>query len=189
MRTEAAENKSKKDNSPLIWGLVFGILFGFLLQKGGATTYDVIIGQLLLSDFTVLKIMLSAVLTGMIGIYLMKTLGWVELNPKSGSMGSNITGGLIFGVGFGVLGYCPGTIAGAIGNGYLDALVGGFSGILIGTGIFAALYPRLKGGILKKGDFGNMTLPQLFNVNEWVVVVPVAVLIFLLLIWLERVGL
>jgi len=42
---------------------------------------------------------------------------------------------------------------------------------------------------LKKGDFGNMTLPQLFNVNEWVVVVPVAVLIFLLLIWLERVGL
>lgn len=188
MRTRESENKSRKDKSPLIWGLVFGILFGFLLQKGGATKYDVIIGQLLLSDFTVLKIMLSAVLTGMIGIYLMKTLGWVELNPKSGSMGSNIIGGLIFGVGFGVLGYCPGTIAGAIGNGYLDALVGGFAGILIGTGIFAALYPRLK-GILKKGDFGNMTLPQLFNVNEWVVVVPVAVLIFLLLIWLERVGL
>ena len=188
MRTRESENKSRKDKSPLIWGLVFGILFGFLLQKGGATTYDVIIGQLLLSDFTVVKIMLSAVLTGMIGIYLMKTLGWVELSPKSGSMGSNITGGLIFGVGFGVLGYCPGTIAGAIGNGYLDALVGGFAGILIGTAIFAALYPRLK-GILKKGDFGNMTLPQLFNVNEWVVVVPVAVLIFLLLIWLERSGL
>jgi len=60
----------------------------------------VIIGQLLLSDFTVLKIMLSAVLTGMIGIYLMKTLGWIKLNLKSGSMGSNIIGGLIFGVGF-----------------------------------------------------------------------------------------
>jgi uncharacterized protein len=189
MQTKESENKSRKDTSPLIWGLVFGILFGFLLQKGGATKYDVIIGQLLLTDFTVLKIMLSAVLTGMIGIYLMKTLGWVELNPKSGSMGSNITGGLIFGVGFSVLGYCPGTIAGAIGNGYLDALVGGFAGILIGTGIFAALYPRLKGGILKKGDFGNRTLPQLFNVNDWVVVIPVAVLIFLLLIWLERVGL
>ena len=54
--------------------------------------------------------------------------------------------------------------------------------------LFAALYPRLK-GILKKGDFGNMTLPQLFKVNDWVVVVPVAVLIFLLLIWLERGGL
>ena len=189
MQTKYEENKSKKDKSPLIWGLVFGTLFGFLLQKGGATKYDVIIGQLMLSDFTVLKIMLSAVLTGMIGIYLMKTLGWVELYPKSGSMGSNIIGGLIFGVGFALLGYCPGTIAGAIGNGYLDALVGGLAGILIGTGIFAALYPSLKSGILKKGDFGNVTLPQLFKVNDWVVIVPVAVLIFLLLIWLERVGL
>ena len=189
MQTKEAENKSGKDRSPLIWGLVFGILFGFLLQKGGATKYDVIIGQLLLSDFTVVKIMLSAVLTGMIGIYLMKTLGWVELNPKSGSMSINIIGGLLFGVGFAVLGYCPGTIAGAIGNGYLDALVGGLAGILIGTGIFAALYPGLKSGILKKGDFGNLTLPQLLNVNDWIVVVPVAVLIFLLLIWLERVGL
>ena len=186
---QRSEHISKKDKSPLVWGLFFGILFGFLLQKGGATKYDVIIGQLLLTDFTVVKIMLSAVLTGMIGIYLMKTLGWVELNPKSGSMGSNIIGGLIFGVGFAVLGYCPGTIAGAIGNGYLDALAGGLAGILIGSGIFAALYPRLKSGILKKGDLGNLTLPQLFKVNDWVVVVPVAVLIFLLLIWLERVGL
>jgi len=184
-----SKNISGKNRSPLIWGLVFGILFGFLLQKGGATKYDVIVGQLLLTDFTVLKIMLSAVLTGMIGIYLMKTLGWVELSPKSGSMGSNIIGGLIFGVGFAVLGYCPGTIAGAIGNGYLDALVGGLAGILIGTALFAALYPRLKNGILKKGDFGNVTLPQLFKVNDWVVVVPVAGLIFLLLVWLERVGL
>jgi hypothetical protein len=189
MQTRESENKSEKDRSPLTWGLVFGILFGFLLQKGGATKYDVIIGQLLLTDFTVLKIMLSAVLTGMIGIFLMKTLGWVELNPKSGSLSINIIGGLIFGVGFAVLGYCPGTIAGAIGNGYLDALAGGLAGILIGTSIFAALYPRLKGGILKKGDFGNLTLPQLFKVNDWVVVAPVAVLIFLLLIWLERVGL
>ncbi|MGD1076509.1 MAG: YeeE/YedE thiosulfate transporter family protein [Thermodesulfovibrionales bacterium] len=189
MQTKDAENKSQKDKSRRIWGLVFGILFGFLLQKGGATKYDVIIGQLLLSDFTVLKIMLSAVLTGMIGIYLMKALGWVELYPKSGSMGSNIIGGLIFGVGFAVLGYCPGTIAGAIGNGYLDAMVGGLAGILIGTGIFAALSPWLKRGILKKGDFGNVTLPQLFKVNDWVVVVPIAVLILLLLIWMERVGL
>jgi hypothetical protein len=189
MQTKALENLSQKDKSALIWGLIFGILFGFFLQKGGATKYDVIIGQLLLTDFTVVKIMLSAVLTGMIGIYLMKNMGWVKLNLKSGSMGSNIIGGLIFGVGFAVLGYCPGTIVGAIGNGYLDALTGGLTGILIGTGIFATLHPRLKTGILKKGDFGNMTLPQLFKVNEWVVVLPVAALIFFLLFWLEGAGL
>jgi uncharacterized protein len=179
----------KKDIAPLLWGLAFGMAFGFLLQKGGATKYDVIVGQLLLTDFTVLKIMLSAVLSGMIGIYAMKTLGWVELNPKSGSAGMNIIGGLIFGVGFAVLGYCPGTIAGAIGNGALDALVGGLAGILLGSGLFAALYPRLRQGILLKGDFGDLTFPRLFKVNDWVIVIPAATLIFLVLYWLERAGL
>ncbi|MDO8970178.1 MAG: YeeE/YedE thiosulfate transporter family protein [Saprospiraceae bacterium] len=179
----------KKGLSPLLWGLAFGIVFGFLLQKGGATKYDVIVGQLLLTDFTVLKIMLSAVLVGMVGIYAMKTLGWVELDPKSGSAGMNIIGGLIFGIGFAVLGYCPGTISGAIGNGALDALVGGLAGILIGSGLFAALYPRLSQGILKKGDFGDLTFPRLFKVNDRVIVIPVAALIFAVLYWLERAGL
>ncbi len=179
----------KKDISSLLWGLAFGIAFGFLLQKGGATKYDVIVGQLLLTDFTVLKIMLSAVLVGMIGIYAMKTLGWVKLAPKPGSAGKNVIGGLVFGVGFAVLGYCPGTIAGAIGNGALDALVGGLAGILVGSGLFAALYPRLKQGILMKGSFGDLTFPRLFEVNDWVIVIPVAALILLLLYWLERAGL
>lgn len=175
--------------SQLALGLAFGIIFGFLLQKGGVTKYDVILGQLMLQNFTVLKIMLSAVVTGMIGIYLMKSLGWVEIYPKSGSMGRNVIGGLFFGVGFALLGYCPGTIAAAIGNGYLDALVGGLIGIWIGSGLFAALYPRLKRGILMKGDFGNKTLPELFKVNDWVVVIPASVLIVLLLIWIESAGL
>ncbi|MBN2676426.1 MAG: YeeE/YedE family protein [Anaerolineaceae bacterium] len=180
----------KKNNlSPLAWGLAFGIVFGFLLQKGGVTKYDVILGQLLLTDFTVLKIMLSAVVTGMLGIYLMKSLGWVELQPKSGSVGMNVIGGLIFGVGFAVLGYCPGTIAGAIGNGFLDALVGGVIGIWIGAGLFAAIYPKLRNGILTKGDFGDVTLPRLLKVNDWFVVIPAATLISLVLYWLERAGL
>lgn len=178
-----------KGRSELLWGLAFGIVFGFLLQKGGATKYDVIVGQLLLTDHTVLKIMLSAVLTGMLGIYALKSLGWVELQVKPGSAVMNIIGGLIFGVGFAVLGYCPGTIAGAIGNGYLDALVGGLAGILIGAGVFAALYPRLSRGILSKGYFGDLTLPRLFKVNDWVVVLPVALIIGAILYWLESTGL
>lgn len=178
----------KRSGSPLLWGLAFGIAFGFLLQKGGVTKYDVIIGQLLLTDFTVVKIMLSAVLVGMIGIHAMKALGLVELTPKPGSAGMNIIGGLIFGAGFGVLGYCPGTIAGAIGNGALDALVGGLAGIIIGSGIFAALYPGLRRGILMKGDYGDLTFPRLFKVNDWVMVIPVAALIILLLYLIERAG-
>ena len=175
--------------SPLTWGLILGIVFGFLLQKGGVTQYDVIVGQLLLSDFTVVKIMLTAVLVGMIGIYAMKNFGWVSSSIKSGSWGMNGVGGLIFGLGFALLGYCPGTIAGAIGNGYLDALVGGLAGIWIGSGLFAALYPKLRSGILAKGDFGDVTLPKLLKVNDWIVVIPVAVLILTLLLWMESAGL
>ena len=177
------------NRSQLVWGFVFGILFGFLLQKGGVTKYDVIIGQLLLEDFTVIKIMLSAVITGMLGIHVMKSLGWLQLNPKPGSWGKNAVGGLIFGLGFALLGYCPGTIAGAIGNGYLDALVGGLAGILLGSGLFAAAYPKLKSGILKTGDFGNLTLPRLLKVNDWIVIIPLSGLLLLLLYLMEQAGL
>ena len=177
-----------KKGLQLAIGLLLGIAFGFLLQKGGATRYDVIIGQLLFTDFTVLKIMLSAVLTGMIGVHALKSLGLAQLHPKPGSVGSSVIGGLIFGVGFGLLGYCPGTVAGAVGQGSLDALLGGVVGILIGAGLFAALFPRLQKTILGTADFGDMTLPQLFKVNPWVVVVPVAVLILILLTIIEKAG-
>lgn len=178
-----------EDRRPLLYGLGFGIIFGFLLHKGGATKYDVIVGQLLLTDFTVVKIMLSAVATGMIGIYFMKSLGWIKLSIKSGSVGKNVIGALIFGVGFAVLGYCPGTVAGAIGNGYLDAITGGMVGIVLGAWIFAVMYPRLKDSILKKGDFGDITIPRLLKVNDWVVVIPAVALIVLLLFWTEKSGL
>jgi len=170
-------------------GLLAGIVFGFMLQKGGATSYDIIIGQLLLTDFTVVKIMLSAVLTGMIGVHLLKTAGLARLHPKPGSVGSSVVGGLIFGVGFGVLGYCPGTVAGAVGQGSLDALFGGVAGMLVGAGIFAAAYPKLERAILKKGDFGEVTLPQLLKVSPWVIIVPVSILIVVLLCLIEKAGL
>ncbi len=179
----------KTGKSQLYWGLAFGVIFGFLLQKGGATEYDVILGQLLLEDFTVLKIMLSAVVVGSIGIYAMRGLGWVQLKPKMGSWGQNAIGGLIFGLGFAVLGYCPGTIVGAIGNGYLDAAVAGLIGIILGSGLLAAAYPKLSAGVLRIGDYGDVTLPELLKVNAWVVLVPLNALILVLFYLLERVGL
>ncbi len=172
----------------LLIGLLLGVAFGFLLQRGGATRYDVIIGQLLLEDHTVLKIMLSAVVVGTLGVHLMKSAGLAELHPKPGSVGTSLVGGLIFGAGFATLGYCPGTIAGAVGQGSMDALLGGVVGILIGAGALAALYPRLARGVMTVGDFGDMTLPRLFRVNEWVVVLPATALIVLFLWWLEGVG-
>ena len=167
----------KTKSRDLIWGLIFGIAFGFLLQKGGVTSYDVIIGQLLLTDHTVLKIIFTAVVVGMLGIHLMRRLGWVDFKVKPGSWGKNAIGGLIFGVGFALLGYCPGTIAGAIGNGQLDALIGGLPGILLGSWLLAAIYPKIRNGILAKDDFGNLTLPKLLKVNEWLVVIPLSIIL------------
>jgi len=179
----------KTTRSQLLYGLLFGIAFGFLLQRGGVTKYDVIIGQLLLTDFTVLKIMLSAVVTGMIGIHFMQGRGWIRLKPKAGSWGMNAVGGILFGFGFALLGYCPGTIAGAMGDGNLDALVAGLPGILIGSALLAAVYPRLKGGILQAGSFGDLTLPRAFRVGEWTVIWPLSALIVVILFLIERAGL
>lgn len=170
-------------------GLLMGIAFGFLLQKGGVTSYDVVIGQLLLRDFTVVKVMLSAVAAGMVGVHLLKRIGAVNLHPKAGSLGSTGIGGLIFGVGFAILGYCPGTGVGAAGQGCLDALCGGIPGLIIGAWLFAVLYPALDRRVLRKGCFGDATLPQLLRLPPSMVVAVLAAAIALCLFLLERAGL
>jgi hypothetical protein len=173
----------------LCLALLFGIAFGFFLQRGGVTRYDVIMGQLLLEDFTVVKVMLSAVVAGMLGIYCMRALGMVSLHTKPGSLGSSIPGGVLFGVGFALLGYCPGTIAGAVGQGSLDALLGGIPGIILGCGIYAYLYPMLKRTVLERGSFGDITLPRIIPLRRWVVVLAAAGIITGFLFVLEISGL
>ncbi|MHB8164306.1 MAG: YeeE/YedE thiosulfate transporter family protein [Methanoregula sp.] len=179
----------KNKTAQLVLGLLFGICFGFLLQKGGVTSFDVIEGQLLLTDFTVLKLMLSAVIVGMAGFHLLKHLGLVRLHAAEGSVGANVIGGLIFGVGFALLGYCPGTVAGAVGTGALDALFGGMIGLLIGAGIFAELYPRLRTRILVWGKFPAVTVPDFLHLNLWVTVVLMEVLMIGFLLVLAFFGL
>jgi hypothetical protein len=119
-----------------------------------------------------------------LGVCFLRSLGWVRLHPKPGSLGTSVVGGLILGVGFAAQGYCPGTLAGAISQGALDALFGGVVGILIGTGVFAALCPRLQKPILNQGDFGQLTLPQLLKVNSAVAVNPAAMILTASLLWM-----
>lgn len=172
----------------VLLGLLFGIVFGFLLQKGGVTSYDVIIGQLLLTDFTVLKVMLSAVIVGMVGFHLLRHFGLAELHAAEGTVGSNVIGGLIFGAGFALLGYCPGTVAGAVGSGALDALFGGMVGLLIGAGIFARLYPRLKTRVLVYAPFPARTVSEFLHLNVWIVIAVMEVGMIGLLLVLESLG-
>ena len=183
------EDLRKDPRTQLAVGLSMGIVFGFLLQKGGVTRYDVILGQLLLADFTVFKVMASAVITGMIGVHLLRSRGWVRLHPKPGSWGSSALGGIIFGLGFALLGYCPGTVAGAVGQGSIDALLGGVAGILLGAAVFAELYPRLEETVLSRGGFGDATIPEILGVSPWAAVVPAALLIIGVLFWIEEMGL
>lgn len=87
----------------MILGLILAIGFGFYLQKGGVTSYEVIIGKLLLTDFTVVKLMLSAVIVGMIFLHVMKYMGWAEFPTFKGSFCSVVIGGCIFGLGSAIL--------------------------------------------------------------------------------------
>ena len=172
----------------IVFGLLVGMLFGFFLQKAGVTSYDVIIGQLLLENFTVVKVMLSAVIVAMIGVHLLVRFGYAQLHVWTGSWGSNLVGGLIFGVGFALLGLCPGTAAGAAGTGALDALIGGVFGLLVGSGLFAHLYPRIK-PILCQGMFPVQTLPELLHLNRWIVIILVEACMICILLALACIGL
>jgi uncharacterized membrane protein YedE/YeeE len=151
--------KRASKSGPRLQGLVFGILFGFLLQKGGVAHYDILVGSLLLEDFTVFQVMLSAILVGMIGIYTMHRMKLVQLHPKPLKIGANVVGGLVFGVGFGVSGYCPGTGAAAVGQGNYDALFA-VLGLLAGSYVYAEVAPMLDRTVGKWGAMGKLTLPE-----------------------------
>jgi len=89
----------------LLLGLVTGILFGFILQKGQVTNYQKIVSFFRWSDLTVQKVMFGAIVSGMIGVYALHEFGLVNLHIKPTLLGANIVGGLIFGAGMLLLGF------------------------------------------------------------------------------------
>lgn len=163
---KSSEDAREKPDSPkqLLLGFTFGIAFGFLLQKGGVAKFEVLLGALLLTDFTVMKIMLTAILVGMIGIFGLHSLGLVKLHVKPTKYAANIIGGLIFGVGFALIGYCPGTGAAALGQGNLDA-VAGVAGLLAGSYLYAEFSRKLSATVLAWGNRGGIMLPDLIGVR------------------------
>jgi len=155
------------DPNTLILGATTGLIFGFLLQKGGVTRFSVILGQFFFKDFTVLKIMLTSIVVGGIGIYGMRAMGLdVPLHIKNATLVGNILGGLIFGVGMAVLGYCPGTGVAAVGDGSRHAIYG-VLGMLLGAAVYAEAYPWMKSEVLGIADMGKATLPTLSGLSPW----------------------
>ncbi|BDQ33670.1 YeeE/YedE family protein [Pseudodesulfovibrio portus] len=172
----------------LVYGLITGVIFGFLLQKGRVLRYDKQLGALRLIDMTIVKFMLSNIIVAMVGLYLLRDLGLVKLSLKATTLGPNIVGGLLFGLGWGVVGYCPGTSAGALGEGRFDALWA-ILGMLVGASIFAHTFPMLKSTVYTWGELGKITLPDVLGMNHWVVIGALVVIYALVLRLIERKGL
>lgn len=162
-------------------GLAMGAAFGALLQYGGVTFFDVLVGQLLLVDFTVVRVMLSAVVVGMGGVFWLQRTGRAPLIRKDGSLGRTVGGGLLFGVGFGLLGYCPGTLMGAVGHGALDALCFGLPGMVLGSALYVRAEPWLDGRVLHYGRLGDRTLYEVLGLDPARTVLAASAIVVLLL--------
>lgn len=173
--------------SEQVLGLITGILFGALLQQGRVLRYEKQVGAMLLEDMTILKFMLSAIVVGMIGINVLVSLGAVSLSVKATVIGNNLIGGVLFGMGWAIMGYCPGTSVGAVAEGRWHAVFA-IVGMLVGAAIFAEVYPALAASVGTWGKLGKITLPQVLGVNPWVVI-PVLVVAYLALLrFFEKKG-
>jgi hypothetical protein len=169
----------------LALGLVSGLIFGFLLQKGRVAKFHVIVGQFLLKDWTMVKVMVTAVAVGAIGVWAMVGMGMASLHIKPAMFGGVIAGALLFGCGMSIFGYCPGTGVAACGEGRRDAMVG-VLGMLCGALAYVASFPALQGLTKGFGDWGKVTLPQLTGLSPWVFVAALVVIAVLLRVFAER---
>ena len=177
--------QERRKSKQLALAALFGLAFGVLLQRGGVAKFNVLIGVLLLEDFTVIKVMVSAIVVGMLGVFVLHARHKVKFHIKPTQPGAQILGGLTFGVGFALLAYCPGTGAVAVGQGNWDALFG-VLGLMAGSYLFAEFSGALGRTVQKWGDRGKLTLPGVLRAPRTVVVVGTAVFLTGALIALEH---
>ena len=169
-------------------GLVTGVLFGFLLQKGRVLRFEKQIGALLLKDMTIVKFMLSSILVGMVGILLLSGFEIITLSHKPMNLGAVLIGGAFFGAGWAIMGFCPGTSLGALGEGRWHALFA-IIGMVAGAALYAELYPFFKATVLAWKDFGKIGLQEALSVPLWVIVPSFWAGTISLFFWIERKGL
>lgn len=174
-----------------LWsGLIFGVLFGFLLQRGHIVRYDKQIAMLQLRDMTVLKYMLSAALVGMIGMFTLQEVFITTWLIRPVFIMAFVLGGIVFGIGWGICGYCPGTLLGALGEGRWDALwplLGGIAGSVVYANLVHQHIVDFIYGVAAYPD--GIDLHTALGVNHWVVIAVFGVVCIALFWWLEKRGL
>ncbi len=171
-------------------GLLSGIVFGYILENAGFGSPCKLTAQFRFRDWSVFKVMFTAIVVAAVGLVALEALGVLRPNGvfvPSTFFWATLLGGVLIGAGFAFGGYCPGTSVVGFFSGRIDALVFMF-GMLVGTGFFAGVHEKLA-GLMRSAKLEAKTLPQLLGLSEWVVLVAlvvVAVVVFKLAGVLER---
>ena len=159
------------DNVGLVVAFIIGIGFGFFLERAGFGNARKLAAQFYLTDLRVFKVMFTAIVTAMLGVYYLSVLGFMDLSLvylTPTFLAPQIVGGLILGFGFVIGGYCPGTSVVALATGKLDAILF-VLGLTAGIFVFGEAYPAIQ-GLVNATPMGEITLPQLFGLRYGVVV-------------------
>jgi len=173
-----------------IVALILGVCFGFSLNKAGLTRYHKIVNVFRLTDLAVLKFMMTALIVSMTGLYLLRGLGLVTFpNVPATYIAGNLVGGLIFGVGMALSGYCPGTCVAGSGEGKLDYLIPGILGFLVGAAIYGLAYPYVFPAISAIANIGNVVIPDLWNLSPFLTILLFTLMALLLFYLIDRAGL
>jgi uncharacterized membrane protein YedE/YeeE len=169
------------------FAVLFGLLFGLTLERGGLGDPHKLTGVFYFRDFTVPKFMFTAILVACTGLYLLSDLRLLDMNRVwiiPTFFWPQLAGGALFGLGFVISGYCPGTAVVGLASGRLDALVTLF-GIGAGSLLFAVLFPYLEGFYLST-DMGSPTLPTVAGLNHWIIISSLAVIAGAMFYFIEK---
>jgi hypothetical protein len=178
------------DELSLVVAFLVGIGFGFALERAGFGSARKLTAQFYLTDLAVFKVMFTAIVTAMLGIFYLSWAGFMDLSLvylEPTHIWPMIVGGLVLGFGFIVGGYCPGTSLVAAVTGRLDGLVF-LLGVTFGILVFGEAYPWLR-GFFEAGSLGTVTLPQALHLPYGFVVLLVVLMAiggFAGAGWLER---
>ena len=178
------------DEGSLVAAFAIGIGFGFFLERAGFGSAKKLMSQFYLDDMAVFKVMFTAVVTAMLGIFY---LGWIGLLDLSlvyltpTYIWPQIVGGLLLGFGFVIGGYCPGTSMAALATGRIDGLVYAL-GVAAGVYAVGEVFPLIK-PFYESGSLGTLTLPQALHLPYGLVVFLVVLMAlggFAAAAWVER---
>jgi hypothetical protein len=150
----------------LALAFVHGLGFGFCLERAGFGSARKLTAVFYLFDMSVVKVMFTAIVTAMVGLFLLSAAGVLDLSDlylEPTSYAAQLIGGLVFGAGFIIGGYCPGTSIAAMATGKKDGAAFAL-GMLAGVMAYAEFTPGLDAWI-KATSQGELTLPTLTGIG------------------------